>query len=76
MGMSFGGWGFAGWVMGLSWLVAAAGLVVLVVWVVQTMGPRPSAAVPPDAQTALALRLARGEITVEEYDALRSRLHS
>ncbi len=76
MGMGYGGWGLAGWVMGLAWLVVVAGLVVLVVWVIQTMTHRPSAAAPADAQATLALRLARGEITVEEYDALRSRLRS
>lgn len=74
-----GGMSAAGWVvMVLFWLL----LVAFIVWAVTRLLPSGRAETPrepapdddsPDA--ILARRLARGEIDIESYDALRARLH-
>ncbi len=72
-----GGFFLGGWLMGLAWLLILAGVVVLTIWLVQTIvrrdGPRVRTSLT-DPLTALQLRLARGEITLDEYEALRTRM--
>lgn len=74
-----GGMTTAGWIfMVLFWVV----LILVIVWAVTQVLPartgsdEPTA--PPEADTPeaiLARRLARGEIDVQTYDALREKLH-
>lgn len=74
-----GGMSAAGWIlMGLFWVL----LILVVVWAVTQLLPGRRAEQPrepepdddsPDA--ILARRLARGEIDIQSYDALRDRLH-
>ncbi len=78
--MGYGGNGsffLGGGLMGLAWLLIVAGVVVLTIWVVQAIvrrsGPGVQAA-PTDPLTALQLRLARGEITLDEYESVRARM--
>jgi uncharacterized membrane protein len=70
--MSTGGWVF----MALGMLVLIALVVALVIWLVSQQR-KPAAGVAPPGMTAreaLDHRLVSGEITPENYDALRSRL--
>jgi putative membrane protein len=77
-GNSFGycGWGF-GWPWpGVIWLVVAllfwAGLIALLVWAVRSSsGPRRDS---DSAMETLRQRLARGEISQEEYEHIRQLL--
>ncbi len=76
MGFGVGG-GLAGmWIMGLFGLLILVGVIVLIVWAIRALipanRPGPSAAVDP--LTQLQLRLARGEITPDEYEELRAHL--
>ncbi|PSR30391.1 MAG: hypothetical protein C7B46_17985 [Sulfobacillus benefaciens] len=77
MGFGVGG-GLAGmWIMGLFGLLILAGVIVLIVWAIRALipanRPGPSAAAV-DPLTQLRLRLARGEITPDEYEELRAHL--
>ncbi len=77
--MGFGGGsGLAGmWLMGLFGLLMVAGLIVLVVWAIRTLLPPRSAesrSPSADPLVHLQLRLARGEITPDEYEELRAHL--
>lgn len=73
-----GGGGLAGmWLMGLLGLLMVAGLIVVVVWAIRALlPPRPAATPSPgtDPLAHLQLRLARGEITPNEYEELRAHL--
>jgi putative membrane protein len=78
--MGFGGGGsLAGmWLMGLFGLLMVAGVIVLVVWAIRAvLPPRPAAAPSPatDPLVHLQLRLARGEITPDEYEEIRAHMH-
>ena len=77
MGFSVGG-GFAGmWIMGLFGLLILAGVIVLIVWAIRVLlPPRPSdpSLRSTDPLNQLQLRLARGEITPDEYEELRAHL--
>lgn len=71
-----GGGGLVGmWLMGLLGLLMVAGVIVLVVWAIRALLP-PRLAVAPstDPLSHLQLRLARGEITPDEYEELRAHL--
>src|ERR1035438_9761657 len=72
--MSTGGWIF----MALGMLVLITLVVVLVMWMVSHQRPTESTAIPPgvSARDALDHRLVGGEITSEEYDALRTKLET
>lgn len=77
MGFGFGGgWATMG-IMGAFGLLILAGVIVLIVWAIRVLlPPRPSdtssRAIDPLAQ--LQLRLARGEITLDEYEEIRAHL--
>ncbi len=78
--MGFGGGGsLAGmWLMGLFGLLMVAGVIVLVVWAIRAvLPPRPAASPSPstDPLVHLQLRLARGEITPDEYEEIRAHMH-
>ena len=63
------------WIMGLFGLLVLAGVVVLVIWAVRTLWPdRRSTLASDDPLAQLKLRLARGEITQEDYETLRAHL--
>jgi putative membrane protein len=62
-----------GLLAGLGMLVFWAGIVVLVVWAVRSFASRPVAA-PPTPLEILNARLARGEISVEEYEKVKQTL--
>ena len=62
-----GGVGWVGWLfMGLSMLVFWGAVILLAIWAVRSFG-RPAGARPSTALTILEERLARGEITPEEF---------
>ncbi|MCL5972531.1 MAG: SHOCT domain-containing protein [Firmicutes bacterium] len=77
MGFGVSG-GLAGmWIMGLLGLLILVGVIVLIVWAIRALIPAnrsgaPAAAVDP--LTQLQLRLARGDITPDEYEELRAHL--
>jgi putative membrane protein len=80
-GVGFGYWDWgSGWPWaGLLWLVVAflfwAGLMALLVWAVRSSaGPRGSRRPPDTAAQVLRQRLARGEISQEEYERIRQLL--
>lgn len=65
------------WVMGLFGLLVLAGVIVLIVWAIRAWTPAKQSGVPTGAVTPLTqlkLRLARGEITSDEYEKLRDYL--
>lgn len=66
-----GGWGLAILWGILMWLLPAA-LIGLVVWLI--VGPQRRAGRQGDALEALRLRLAKGEITEEDYRRLKDLL--
>jgi uncharacterized membrane protein len=72
--MSTGGWIF----MALGMLVLIALVVVLVMWMVSHQRPTERTTIPPgiSARDALDHRLVSGQITSDEYDALRTRLET
>lgn len=78
--MGYGGTGglfFGGWLMGIAWLLILAGVVMLAIWVGQAIVRRSGRGVQAaatDPLTALQLRLARGEITLDEYETVRARM--
>lgn len=67
----------AGWILSVVWTVIILALVIAgILWLVSALGDRnarpPSGEMPrASAREILDLRLARGEITVEEYRQLR-----
>jgi putative membrane protein len=66
----------AGWTMGFEgwlWMGAWALVIVLVVWLLVREPRRPA---PDDPLTTLRGRLARGEITPEEFERARRLLES
>jgi len=69
--MTTGGWIF----MSLGMLVLIALVVVLVMWVVSHQRPTDPTAIAPgtSAREALDHRLVSGQITTDEYDALRKK---
>lgn len=64
--------------MGFFGLLVVAGIVLIVVWAVRRGGePHAPAQTPHQADTAMAVlreRLAKGEITADEYEATRKAL--
>ncbi len=65
------------WLMGLFGLLFLGGIVWLLIWTVRTLfSPNRLASTPAsaDALSELKLRLARGEITPDEYETLRAHL--
>ena len=78
MGPGFGGRGGGGWGMpffgGLFWLLILAGIVLVVVSYARRNGATPSAGVGEAPLDILKRRLAKGEITREEYDAIKKEL--
>ena len=77
MGFGVGG-SFAGmWITGLFGLLILAGVIVLIVWTIRALIPdrRYGTSTPlADPLVQLQLRLARGEITPDEYETLRAHL--
>lgn len=64
------------WTMGLFSLLTLAGLLVLAIWAMRTFIPgNRNTASPIDPLTQLKARLARGEITPDEYEEIRAHLH-
>jgi uncharacterized membrane protein len=72
--MTTGGWIF----MALGMLVLIALVVVLVMWIVSHQRPTDRPAITPgvSARDALDHRLVSGQITTDEYDALRTKLET
>lgn len=63
------------WIMGLFGLMVLAGVVVLVIWAVRALWPDHRATMPSNEPLAqLKLRLARGEISPDEYESLRAHM--
>jgi putative membrane protein len=66
-----------GWLIGVAAMVAFWGLILWAVWyVVTTVSGRPEPPRPDEAKRILDERLARGEITTEEYAQLREVIRS
>jgi uncharacterized membrane protein len=86
-GLGFG-FGSGGVLVALGCIAVLVGLVLLAAWAVGRSGqgaapattpgaaPTPPAAAQPDAMDVLRMRLARGEITVDEYAAAKSALEA
>ena len=85
------GFGLGGWVMMLGGLAVVVGLVLLIAWAVGRVGgtsattptfpgqgfaPMAGRQAPPDAMEILRLRLARGEISAEEFAATKQTLEA
>lgn len=66
--------GFGGWLFALFGLVMLAGIVLLVVWAVRSMGgsgrQHPTAPPADEACTIAKVRYAKGEITKEQYEEI------
>lgn len=87
MGFGFGGGGL---LTALGCIAVVVGLVLLVAWAIDRWGKGapaapttiaapmtgPAAPAQPDAMDVLRLRLARGEITVDEFTAAKSALEA
>lgn len=77
MGFGVGGSVTGMWIMGLFGLLVFVGVIGLIVWAIRAwvptnrLGPPTASA---DPLTQLRLRLARGEITPDEYEELRAHL--
>lgn len=72
MGDGWGWWMVMGWV----WMVAFWGLVTYGIYALTTRhgdGTTPGAAAEPDALELLARRYARGDLTDEQFEAMRAR---
>ena len=71
-GNMMGGWG--GWLFPIFGLIALAGIVLLVIWAVRAMsGSGQHTQAPPRVDDACAIartRLAKGEITKEQYEEI------
>jgi uncharacterized membrane protein len=85
------GFGFGGWLMMFGGVALVVGLVLLVAWAVRRAGgtsattpsfpaqgftPATGAPSSPDAMEILRLRLARGEISAEEFAATKQALEA
>jgi Short C-terminal domain len=85
------GFGFGGWLMMFGGVALVVGLVLLIAWAVGRAGGTsattpsfpgqgftPAAGTPssPDAMEILRLRLARGEISAEEFAATKQALEA
>lgn len=79
------GWGFGGMLMMLGCVALIVGLVLLAAWAVGRARPDaaasaapvwPVAPAQPDPLELLRLRLARGEITVDEFEAAKQALEA
>ncbi len=83
------GYGFGGWLAMVGCGLLVVGLIVLAVWAVgrlggsgagqaaQPMPPATPAVAPrPDALEVLRMRLARGEVSVEDYAAAKQALEA
>lgn len=74
------GWGFGGMLVMLGCIALVVGLVLLAAWAVGRARPTgaatPMAAAQPDPIELLRLRLARGEITVDEFTAAKQALEA
>ena len=79
------GFGFGGWIMMLGGVAVVVGLVLLIAWAVgrsgaasasPAQGPTAAAGTPPDAMEVLRVRLARGEISPEEFAATKQILEA
>ncbi|WP_138464290.1 SHOCT domain-containing protein [Poseidonocella sp. HB161398] len=72
------GWGFGsgfGMMLGpVIWLVLLGLAVAGAIWMARRSGATPKAPTGAEAQAELDLRLARGEITAEDYAALKKLL--
>jgi Predicted membrane protein len=67
-GGHMGDWGAGWWILMAIGMVVFWGLVILgVVWLVRSFGPGQHGHAAPDAHQVLDQRLARGEISSEEY---------
>ena len=75
-GTGFGGWGL-GWLVGALWMVLFwGGIIALVVWVVRrlTDGRGAASAAQANPLDVVKMRLARGEITPEQFGQLKNDL--
>lgn len=75
-GTGFGGWGL-GWLVGALWMVLFwGGIIALVVWVVRrlTEGHGATGAAQANPLDVAKMRLARGEITSEQFGQLKKDL--
>ncbi len=75
-GTGFGGWGL-GWLVGALWMVLFwGGIIALVVWVVRrlTEGRGTASAAQANPLDVAKMRLARGEITPEQFGQLKKDL--
>ena len=85
-GGGFGlGFGYGGLLMALGCVAVVVGIVLLAAWALGRGGrpaappsavPSPAAAPRPDALEILRLRLARGEVTVDEFAAAKQALEA
>lgn len=71
-GDRWGGWGMP-FLGGLFWLLILAGIVLVIVSLVRREAAPPPAAGEPPLEI-LKRRLARGEITREEYEAIKKEI--
>lgn len=75
MGFGTGGGSASMWIMGVFGLLIAIGVIALVAWAIRSLVPRSRvSATGTDPLTQLQLRMARGEITPDEYEELRAHL--
>jgi putative membrane protein len=66
--MYYGGAGWMGWIgMGLAMVAFWGVIIFLVVWAIRSFSQPPAQTAAPTALNVLRERLARGEITPEEY---------
>ncbi len=75
-GTGFGGWGM-GWLVGALWMVLFwGGIIALVVWVVRRLTESRGAVSAAQANPldVAKMRLARGEITPEQFTQLKKDL--
>lgn len=69
-GFGYGMMGFGMLFVGLFWLLLIVGVVALVVWAVRS-GPTRATASQDNALEILRIRYAKGELTKEQFDAMR-----
>ncbi|MBI3989131.1 MAG: SHOCT domain-containing protein [candidate division NC10 bacterium] len=66
-GPGWGGWGFGGLFMTVFWILLIVGLVLLIKWLWEQSGGKPSQG-NESALDILKKRYARGEINKEEFE--------